>query len=178
MGIFNIVNRLRNRRRFNKLLTAKTEITSSLTKGETKHFQFVMVSVDATNDEELPAIVTAILDTITTSEGLAPTIEGGLIVKVLGFGFPFAEEDSMELRMNLVNALLAEHSRFIRIAHGEAFGLCGLIGSKQRFSLGVVIPNRSAIVRELLEQPLGTAIDVSAVAASRVSAKNSLTSSD
>jgi hypothetical protein len=125
---------------------------------EAKHFQFVMILIDETSPEEIPAIIAKVVGTLVEKHVTLSNISSSLLVGLLGV--PFPEADSPEARLELVAALLRENAERIRIAHGQCEGAFGILGAKGRWTYGEVIPGFSGILKKLLETKFGTAVEI------------------
>jgi hypothetical protein len=126
---------------------------------EAKHFQFVVILVDETNLQEIPAIIGEVVGTLIGKRVTLSNITSSLLVGLLGV--PFPEGDSPEARRELVDTLLQENGERIRIAHGQCDGAFGVLGAKGRWTYGEVIPGFSEVLKTLLETKFGTAVEVS-----------------
>jgi hypothetical protein len=125
---------------------------------EVRHFQFVVILVDDTNPQEVPAIISAVTGTLVQHHVNVSNIASSLFVALLGV--PFPEGNSPEVRRELVDALLREHGDRIKVVHGQGVGAVGMLGGPERSAYGAVIPAFSAILKTLLETKFGTAIEI------------------
>jgi hypothetical protein len=90
---------------------------------EPRHFQFIVILVDESKPEEIPATISTVLRTLLKHDAMLSSITSSLLVGLLGV--PFPKSDSPEARRGLVEALLRENGDRIRIAHGECDGAVG-----------------------------------------------------
>jgi hypothetical protein len=82
---------------------------------------------------------------------------------VVAFGFPL-EDKSENLRtqgQRMIEDLLRDCGREVRIVYGEAHSLVGNVGCEQRFHYGAAIPNFSMAMQRLLTVEFGAASEVS-----------------
>jgi hypothetical protein len=123
-----------------------------------KHFQFVVILAEDSNPHDAPAMISKILGTLVQHRAnVSPNIST-LFVALLGV--PFAETNSAESRLVLVDALLRANGDRIKIAHGECDGVFGMFGCDKRLTYGGVIPGFSGILNKLLESEPGTAVEI------------------
>jgi hypothetical protein len=108
---------------------------------ESRHFQFVIILVNESDFQEVPAIISAVVGTLLQHGAILSNITSSLLVGLLGI--PFPNGDSPEVRRGLVDALLREHGERVRIAHGQCDGIVGLLGTKKRCTYGEMIPGFS-----------------------------------
>jgi len=150
------------RRAFRKLISAASRSASVISlrieRTETKHFQFIVVSLDDSNPDKLSVLMSKVIDSLFEKHATLMDMNPSLMIAVLGV--PFPETDRAELRAELVNTLLAKNGHLIRIAHGHCEGLTGLFGGEKRCTWNVAIPRFSSILKRLLDTPFGTAIEI------------------
>ena len=168
MSVFEKLRRRKARKEFEKSVSPKVVklIESGVAADwtpirERRHFQFVVVQVDEARPEQTPALLEKIVDSLVNENATVSEISSSLVVGY--FGIPFPESDSSESRLRLVNALLARHGAAVRIAHGQCVGWVGMLGSKDRFHWGAIIPDFSGVLKKLLESRFGSAIDLNDV---------------
>jgi hypothetical protein len=125
---------------------------------ELKHFQFVIVLVNESGLQEVPAIISLVVGTLLQHKATLSSITSTLLVGVLGV--PFPDGNSPEARQALVDALLRENGDGVRIAHGQCDGMVGLLGTKKRWNYGQVIPGFSETLKKLLETQYGMAVEI------------------
>ena len=125
---------------------------------EVKHFQFVLILIDDTNPQAVPATISAVVGTLVRQRANVSSLTSSLLVGLLGT--PFPEGNSPQARRELVGALLQDSGDLIRIAHGACDGAVGMFGGHERWAYGAVIPGFSGILKKLLEIKFGTAIEV------------------
>jgi hypothetical protein len=165
MGIFQMLQRRKARKAFQEFVGP--ELLSKLRQGaelqvgkiEAKHFQFVIILIDDAKAEEVPAIISKVVSMLLQHGAILSNITSSLLVGLLGV--PFPKGDSPEVRLRLVDALLAENGDRIKIAHGQCTGAFGSLGTEGRWTYGEVIPEFSQILKKLLESQFGTAVEVS-----------------
>lgn len=163
MGILQMLERRRIRKVFREYVSPERiaqllREPHLLKKLETRHFQFVVILVDDKNPKEIPAANGRVVDTIINHGVTVLTITPSLLV--IALGVPFPENDSVEKRRALVDALLREHADRIKLAHGQCEGEVGIMGGQTRFCYGAVIPQFSQILKALLETNFGTAVEI------------------
>src|SRR5216684_6347097 len=124
---------------------------------EVKHFQFVVMLVDDTNPQEVPAMISKVVGTLVRQRATVENISSSLLVGLLGV--PFPEGNSPQARLELVDALLQDNGDRIRIAHGECDGAVGMFGGHERWTYGAMIPGFSGVLKKLLETEFGTAVE-------------------
>lgn len=163
MGILRTLERVRTRRKFNKLVPP--ELIAKLEKSgeprntiETKHFQFVVVNIEEKEPGETPATIGKIADSFSRHRVAPWGVESSLVIGYLGV--PFPQDDSAEARMKLVTALLAENGDRIRIAHGQCSGKVGNFGADRSWRYGAIIPGFTVVLKKLLDIPFGSAIEI------------------
>ena len=127
-------------------------------KPKQRHFQFVVILLDDSRAEDIPANLSRIADACLRYRSMISNISASLVVACLGV--PFPEGDSVEARLSLVNTLVAENGDRIRVAHGQCNGMVGNLGSRQRFCYEAVIPRFSEILKQLLNSPNGIVLEV------------------
>jgi hypothetical protein len=125
---------------------------------ESRHFQFVIILVNESDFQEVPAIISVVIGTLLQHGAILSNITSSLLVGLLGI--PFPNGDSPEVRRGVVDALLRENGERVRIAHGQCDGIVGLLGTKKRCTYGEVIPGFSEILKKLLETEYGIAIEI------------------
>jgi len=125
---------------------------------ELRHFQFVVIVPNDSRAEDIAANLSRVADACLRHRSMISNISASLVVACLGV--PFPDADSVEARLTLVNALVAENGDRIRVAHGQCNGVVGNLGSKQRFCYEAVIPGFSEILKQLLNSPNGTVVEV------------------
>jgi hypothetical protein len=125
---------------------------------EKKHFQFIVILLDGSEPEALSVAVDRICEIFEQHNAQPPDIAGGFLIHCLGAQDP--ELDSPELRLQIVDSLLARLGNKIRIVHGECIGHFGFYGSSLRFAYGAIIPRFSEIVDELVQLDDGTAAEI------------------
>lgn len=78
------------------------------------------------------------------------------------FGIPLTDEPDKlrSLRRRMIETLLNDCGRDIRIIYGEADGLVGSLGSKRRFTYGAAIPGLSGAFQRLMTLEFGAASEV------------------
>jgi hypothetical protein len=130
---------------------------------ERKHFQFVIVLIDESKPDEVSDLQGKLVDICLRHWMVVDQVFFTLLTAHLGK--PFEQHDNPENRMAVVNELVRECSGKIRIAHGECTGLIGNFGSQKRFAWGALIPNFLGILRNLLDTPAGTVIEIPEVKA-------------
>jgi len=164
MSIADWIRSWRLRRTLAKYITPKSAsriLRSFESRGapppETKHFQFIVVHIRDTDDAETPRIISSVVDTLISGQSTLDNITSSLVVALMGV--PYPEYDSSQARLDLVEALLRENGKAIRIAHGECNGLVGLFGGKARFHWGACIPEFSKVLSTLLNLEFGTALE-------------------
>lgn len=165
MSAFEKLRRRKVKGDFEKVVSPEivSAVASSLAGGwtptnERKHFQFIVLQVDEAKPDDVPVLIGKVVDTFLDQGAIVADISSSLIVGY--FGFPFPTSDAPESRQRLVDALLAQNGKAVRVAHGQCEGLVGNFGSKRRSSYGAVIPNFSGILKKLLASPFGAAIEV------------------
>jgi hypothetical protein len=126
---------------------------------EVEHFQFVVMLVDDTNPQEVPAVLGKVIETLVRQRANVSNILSSLLVGLLGV--PFPENNSLLARRELVDTLLQDNGDRIRIAHGECDGVVGRFGSHERWTYGAAIPGFSEVLKKLLETKFGTAVEIS-----------------
>jgi hypothetical protein len=126
--------------------------------GQPRHFQYILVHIREADIDEIPSLITKVVDAFLCRNAIVTDIATSLIVGY--FGIPIAKYDSAEARSQLVAALLAENGNAVRVAHGECNGLAGNFGSDRRWSYGAIIPNFSAVLKKLLDLEFGTAVEI------------------
>src|SRR5262249_36509320 len=124
---------------------------------EVKHFQFVVILVEDTNPEQVPAMINAVMSTLVHYHANISNVAPPLIMALLGV--PFLESNSPEKRRELVDALLRENSERVRIAHGACDGAVGIFGGDGRRTYSAVIPGFAEILQKLLPAKFGAAIE-------------------
>ncbi len=125
---------------------------------EVRHFQFVIVGLEELEPEETCTLMGNIEESFRRLGGYTSTYSPFIIIGSFGSYF---SEDSVESRFRVVNELLANHHDKVRIAHGQADGIVGHIGSEYRSSYGPLIPGFQEIREKLSETPFGMAFEVS-----------------
>jgi hypothetical protein len=126
---------------------------------EVKHFQFIVMLVNDTNPQQVPAMISSAVGTLVRQRATVENISSSLVVALLGV--PFPEGNSPRARRELVEALLHDNGDRIRIAHGECDGDVGMFGSHKRWTYGAVIPGFSGILKKLIETKFGTDVAIS-----------------
>jgi hypothetical protein len=161
VNIFKMLERRRVEKEFERFvgpevlsMLEKPPVTSLNATVEKKHFQFVLVNLDEENFDQIPARISKIVDTFRRYDATLSSITSSLVVAVLGV--PFPKSDSVELRRQLVSAILTEHSKLIRIAHGQCDGFVGSLGPEGNRRYGEVIPGFAGILSTLLNSEFGT----------------------
>jgi hypothetical protein len=137
-------------------LQGETELPAG--KIQARHFQFLVILVDESNPQKIPATISMVVRTLLQHGAMLSSVTSSLLVGLLGV--PFPKDDSPEIRRGLVEALLRENGDQIRIAHGECDGAVGLLGTRERCSYGEVIPGFSATLKKLLEIKFSTAVEI------------------
>ncbi len=99
------------------------------------------------------------IDIAAEAQGMIDFMPPFLLVT---FGFPLTDmpENLRSQRQQMVEKLLSDCGRDIRIVYGEADGLVGNIGSERRFNYGAVIPGFSTAMQRLLALDFGVASEV------------------
>ena len=145
---------------FNPKVIAKlwSEATPQIPPPEVKRFQFVVILVEDTNPEQVPAMIDGVMRTLVQYHANISNVLPPLIVALLGV--PLLESNSPEKRRELVDALLRERGERIRIVHGECDGAVGFFGGAGRWTYSAVIPGFAEILKKLLEAKLGAAVEV------------------
>jgi hypothetical protein len=165
MGILRMLQPRKKRKPFQAYVDPNTtasllrETKPEIKPPEVKHFQFVVMLVDDTNPQEVPAMLSKVIETLVRQRANVSNIASSLLVGLLGV--PFPESNSPLARRELVDALLQDNGERIRIAHGECDGAVGMFGSHERWAYGAVIPGFSGVLKELLETKFGTAVEIS-----------------
>ena len=166
MKIFEKLERLRVEREFEKHvapgvleLLEKPVKEFSTENIERKHFQFIIVGVAERDLDDIPETIGKVVSTLSRHNATLLSIASSLIVATLGW--PFPQNDSAELRMTLVAALLADNANRARIAHGQCLGLVGNLGAEGNRRYGGIIPEFSGIIKKLSDTQFGTAFEVS-----------------
>lgn len=126
---------------------------------EKRHFQFVLVNLEDSESDGLPATISKVASTILEEGIPIASIDSSLITVILGV--PFHDLDLAESRAKLVAVLMREHGNLIRIAHGHCNGLAGVFGAEKRPVFGAIIPGFSRILKQLLNAQFGVAIEIS-----------------
>jgi hypothetical protein len=126
---------------------------------ELMHFQYVLVHIRESEPDKITMLLARVVDAFLIHQATPADTTPSLLVGY--FGFPNAKYDSIEARINLVAALLAENGTAVRIAHGQCNGLGGFFGSQRRGIYGAVIPIFSAVLKKLLDIEFGTAVEIS-----------------
>lgn len=126
---------------------------------EVRHFQFALILLNDSAPDEILATIGRLVDTLFQHRAVITSVDSSLIVAI--WGSPFPADDLPELRLTLVGALLRENGNQLRIAHGQCSAPVGMLGGKNRFSYGPVIPGFSAILKSLLDAKPGTALEIS-----------------
>jgi len=139
-----------------KIIAKLLSKTKPLGPPEVKHFQFLMILVADEKPEDVPAIIGAVMSTLGRHHANI-SVTPPLVVALLGV--PFPESNSSEGRQELVEALLREKGKRIRIAHGQCDGAVGMLGGDGRWTYGAVIPGFTGILEKLLEADFGTAVE-------------------
>jgi len=125
---------------------------------EMKHFQYIIVSIDDLEVQELSNVLEIVSETVFQNKAILNYYTQSVVVAC--FGFPFPDTDHPELRINALKAILESCGSKIRIAHGQCNGYVGNIGGSKRFSWGGIIPNLNKLMEKLYSQPFGTAFEV------------------
>ena len=163
MGIRRMLERRRVRKAFGEYLSPEVIrrllLNPALTQPEVKHFQFVVILLEDTRPRELSELVSSVIGTIYQHHAVVTNNTPTLIIALLGA--PFPDGNSPEARRELVDELLQKHGARIRIAHGECDGAFGNFGGEGRCIYGAAIPGFAEIVKKLLENKLGTAVEIS-----------------
>jgi hypothetical protein len=154
-----MLQRRNERNPFQAYVDPKSKTKAEIRPPEVKHFQFVVVLVDDTNPQEVPSILSKVINTLVRQRANVPNVSSSLLVGLLGV--PFPESNSPQARRELVDALLQDNGDRIRIAHGECDGAVGMFGSHERWAYSAVIPGFSAALKMLLETKFGTAVEIS-----------------
>jgi hypothetical protein len=149
-----------NSKSFSPELLAKlqSETQPQVPKMESKHLQFVVILVDEADPQEIPVIISRVIDTLLRQRAIVSDITCSLVVGLLGA--PFPEGNSPEERRELVDALLQENGHRIRIVHGECDAPFGIFGGQKRCTYGALIPGFSRILKKLVETSSGTAVEI------------------
>lgn len=166
MSIFEVIRRARLRREFSKhvppelmsvmMETARVRPTQP---SQPRHFQYILVHVREADIDEIPKLISKVVDAFLCRSAIVTDITSSLVVGYLGL--PNARYDSAKARSQLVAALLAENGDAVRVAHGECNGLAENFGSDRRWNYGAIIPNFSAVLKKLLDVEFGTAVEIS-----------------
>jgi hypothetical protein len=69
-------------------------------------------------------------------------------------------DENIDQRAELVARLLGELGPNIRIISGRADGLLGMMGTKQRFTFGPIIPNFGDHLQTLTKLPYGNSAEI------------------
>ena len=165
MSILEKFRRWKVRRAFRKYVPPKVvkqllkdARVGELPNDEIRHFQFVLVHIDEAKPEEIPKVISTVVDAFFRSNAMLADIVSSLVVGYLGL--PQPKFDSVEGRRNLVTTLLTENGRLIRIAHGQCDGLTGNFGTKGGWRYGEIIPNFSAALKKLFDAEFGAAVEI------------------
>ena len=157
MNIVETYSRMRTRSEVSNILSPALmqaaqdagEHPQEMLQPEPMHFQYVVVHIRDAEPEEIPKVVTRVVDTCVSHRAVICDATPLLLVGYIGL--PNAKYDSVEDRISLVAALLAENGSSVRVAHGQCNGLAGLFGSQRRMDYGAIIPNFSAILKKFLD---------------------------
>jgi len=165
MRIVQMLREWRNRKIWGKYLSPEIikliseKRSAEIGPAEVKHFQFVVAIADDTNPEGVPEMIAKIVRTFVQHHATVLDITSSLVVAL--FGVPYPEDSSAEARRLLVEALLRENNKRIRIVHGECDGAVGMLGGDGRWTYGAAIPGFSGILKKLVEAEFGTAVESS-----------------
>jgi hypothetical protein len=125
---------------------------------EIRHFQFIIVLLDDSQPDNVPEILSRVMDASFRHYAMISNISASIVVACLGV--PHPDGDSVERRINLVNDLVSENGALIRVAHGQCNGKVGNLGCAQMWVYEAVIPGFNGILSRLLNSPAGTVIEV------------------
>jgi len=123
-----------------------------------RHFQFIILQMDESNLESMGERIGKITDTFLAHKAFLGEVSSSLITGF--FGFPRDGNAGAEKRFKLVTDLLKINGNSICIVHGQTTGLVGLIGGKDSYRYGAIIPNFSNILITLLDSPFGAAKEI------------------
>lgn len=126
---------------------------------EIRHFQFVVVLLDDSQPDNVPTILSRVMDASFRHYGMISNISASIVVACLGV--PHPDGDSVERRTKLVTTLVSENGALIRIAHGQCNSKVGILGCEKLYVYGALIPGFNSILSRLLDSPAGTVIEVS-----------------
>jgi hypothetical protein len=135
------------------------ETGSGISPPEIGHFQFVVALADDTNAQAVPALISNVVATLVQHQVNITSITSSLFVALLGV--PFRDGNSIEARLELVDALLRENGNRIRIVHGQCDGPFGMFGGHGRWTYDALIPGFSDVLKKLLGTQLGAAVEIS-----------------
>lgn len=157
--------RRRVRKLFKKYVSLPPKVTPELP--TIKHFQFVIVNLDDSDVQEFGERLGSVLSELCEQNAVVQGITPPIILATLGGQFP--EYDRPELRVGLVDALIAKHPG-VRVAHGECESVWGIFGSKRSY-WGPLIPEMTETLKKLLTVPFGNAFEVAFSAKSGASSE-------
>ena len=126
---------------------------------EVRHFQYVIVGLEELEFEKASLLMEKVLEAFYKHHGLISTYSPFLMIG--SWGTLQDDPDSVENRLATVAEVLAENGQLVRIAHGQATGIVGILGSRHRFTYGPLIPGFHEIQDELSRAEFGSAFEVS-----------------
>lgn len=125
---------------------------------EVRHFQYVVVGLEELEFEKAALLMGRVLEAFYKNHGLISTYSPFLMIA--SWGTLRDAPDSVEDRLATVADVLAENGQLVRIAHGQATGIVGVLGGRHRFTYGPLIPGFQEIQDELSKAEFGTAFEV------------------
>ena len=165
MGILQTFQRRRVRRALEAYLSPEAvekllrQTKSEIGPPQVKHFQFVLILFDESNPQAISALINGAVRTLFEHKATVTNISPWHLVGLLGISFP--EGNPPEARRAVVQALLKDNDKRIRLAHGECDAPVGIFGGNLRPMYDAAIPGLLGILKKLLEAAPGSLIEVS-----------------
>jgi hypothetical protein len=161
--LLEFLERRRVRRSFEKFLSPEVLNRIEKESGQPKpprsvHLQFIFVSVDETNIDEISPTVARVMETLYRYHATVWSRGATLLIGCLGGMFP--ETDSVDGRRAALADLITENGNRIRIVHGQSNGFVGVFGTRHRSTFDIFIPGFSDILKKLLDTPFGVVSEI------------------
>jgi len=125
---------------------------------ELKHFQYIYVSFEDMDFDEMNQILSRVMDVIMENHGSVSITPPPCLIAY--FGLIYLEYDKVDFRIAAVKTILEHCTSKVKIAHGQCTALVGNVGSHRRLQYGAMIPNQKSILEKLMDQPFSTAFEI------------------